>query len=125
MTMKLGAAMFLFAWLSSPVAAQTICGRVTSEAEVHCIPNLRPFGTMFAMFPDSPHVQLWIRDDSPLSQTYFVRLVYMNGGIADVTYALLTTKAGVGFGSIPIPSLRPTRIDYWDVRRWQMRTIAL
>lgn len=123
--MKLGTAALLFAFSISPAAAQTICGRITSEAEVHCLPNLRPFGTMFAMFPDSPHVQLWIRDDAPLSRTYFVRLVYMNGGIVDVTYALLSTRAGVGFASIPIPSLRPTRIDYWDVNRWQMRTIAL
>ncbi len=106
--------------LATSLPAQTICGKRTSEADVYCIPDMRPFGTMF----NGPQVQLWVRYDHPLSQTFFVRLEYRYGVFPVVVYRLMDGRNGLAAISIDVLELSPTRIDYWDAKRWYWRQIT-
>lgn len=100
-------------------AGQTICGRRTSEADVYCVPDMRPFGTMFT----GPRVQLWVRYDHPLSQTFFVRLEYIDNGSLAVAYKLMDGHNGLAAVSFEVQPSSVIRIEYYDFRRWYRRQI--
>ena len=109
--------------LTTVASGQNVCGALrdtpVGTLEVHCLPNLRPFGTMF---PDTARVQLWIRSDRPLTRLLFVRLRYTFGAIVLEQWRLVSGN-GLIASSFDVPTLNPTQVDVWDALDWEWGAI--